>query len=163
MKKAIITGSFDPITSGHADLILRTARIFDKVVVTVLTNCDKKYCFSHAERLALVESAVRGIGCGNVSVVLYNGLTSSAAHEVGANIIVRGARNATDFDYENELAAIMKRFDSSLETVILPASPAVAAISSTYVRELLKYGSDLGDAVPDACRGEMLEMYKKSH
>lgn len=93
--------------------------------------------------------------------IMFSGLTSDYIHSVGAKFIVRGARNATDYDYELGLSLIMKRFDSEFETIILPSSPSLSAVSSTYVRELLKYGCDLGDAVPDSCRELMLELYHK--
>ncbi len=160
MRKAIITGSFDPVTSGHADLILRAARMFDHVTVLVVGNTKKANgVFALEERLELIRLAISALPCNNADAMLYEGLTSDAARELGAEFIVRGARSASDFDYEYNLSQIMKRFDSALETVILPTSPTLSAISSTYVRDLLKYGCDLGDAVPDACRDRMLELY----
>lgn len=160
MRKAIITGSFDPVTSGHEDLILRSAKMFDHVTVLVVGNTKKASgVFTLEERLELIRMTLSALPCDHADAVLYEGLTSDAAHELGAKFIVRGARSASDFDYEYNLSQIMKRFDSDLETVILPTSPALSAISSTYVRDLLKYGCDLGDAVPEACRERMLEIY----
>ena len=149
MKKAIITGSFDPITAGHIDLVRRAAMIFDEVVVAVLSNAEKSGMFSPDERLELCNAAVSSID--GASAVLCEGLTSDAAHKVGAKFIVRGARSATDFDYEYELSNIMKRFDPEFETIVLPASPELSMISSTYVRELVKYGCELKGSVPDEC------------
>ncbi|MBQ4353335.1 MAG: pantetheine-phosphate adenylyltransferase [Clostridia bacterium] len=164
MRNAIITGSFDPITSGHADLISRAARMFDHVTVVILANTEKAGgAFVPADRLTLVNAAVEELGLSNVSAMLYGGLTSDAAKMLGAEFIVRGARNASDFDYELNLSLIMKRFDPVLETVILPTDPCLSAISSTYVRDLLKYGCDLGDAVPESCREAMTEMYRRNH
>jgi len=149
MRKAIVSGSFDPITLGHLDLIRRGALLFDEVVVVILANAEKKNgMFSANERLLLCEKALDGIG--NVRVMLWDGLTSDAAREVGATFILRGARGAVDFDYESSLAAIMKRFDSSLETVILPATPEVSMVSSTYAREVIRYHCDLSKAVPES-------------
>lgn len=162
MKRAIITGSFDPVTSGHLDLIARSADMFDEVWAVIVLNTEKKNgAFSPDERLALLKTAIGELHRDNVYADVFIGLTSDFAHKVGANFIVRGARNATDFDYEYNLSLIMKRFDPAFETVILPSRPELAAVSSTYVRELLKYGCDLGDAVPSSCRDMMLEMYKK--
>lgn len=164
MRNAIITGSFDPVTSGHADLITRAARIFDKVYVVILANTEKADgAFHPNDRLKLVEAAIGSLHCDNVSAVLYGGLTSDIARQLEAKFIVRGARSSTDFDYEVNISLIMKRFDPELETIILPTSPETSAISSTYVRDLLKYGCDLGDAVPDACREMMREIYEKDH
>lgn len=164
MRNAIITGSFDPITSGHCDLITRASRIFDRVYVVILANTEKAGgAFHPDDRLKLVNAAIEALPCDNVEAVLYGGLTSDIAKQLGAKFIVRGARNATDFDYETNIALIMKRFDAELETIILPTSPETSAISSTYVRDLLKYSCDLGDAVPEACREMMKEMYALRH
>ncbi len=162
MTTAIITGSFDPITSGHIDLILRAAKMFEKVYVVIVFNTEKAGgAFSPEDRLTLAKSAIDALHVSNVEAVLHSGLTSDIARELGATVIVRGARNATDFDYEYNLSLIMKRFDPTLETVILPASPELSMISSTYVRDLLKYDCELGDAVPEGCRDEMIRLYKR--
>lgn len=143
----MITGSFDPVTSGHLDLIKRSASMFDDVWVVIVANTEKKSgLFTPDERLELMEAAIDGIP--NVRAMVYGGLTSDAAAQIGAKIIVRGARSATDYDYEYNLSLIMKRFDPTLETIILPTSPQYAAISSTYVRDLLKYNCPLADSVP---------------
>lgn len=162
MKTAIITGSFDPITSGHVDLILRSSKMFDRVYVVIVFNTEKSGgAFLPEDRLTLVRTAIASLPVTNVEAVLHSGLTSDIADELGARFIVRGARNASDFDYEYNLSLIMKRFDPELETVILPASPEKSMISSTYVRDLLKFGCELGDAVPDGCREEMERLYRK--
>ena len=158
MSRAVITGSFDPVTAGHADLIRRAARMFDRVTVVILANTEKASgMFPPADRLRFCEEVCREIP--GADAVLWNGLTSDAARELGARFIVRGARSGGDFDYEYNLAFIMKRFDPELETVILPASPELSMISSTYVRDLLKYNVPLGDAVPAACREDVSETY----
>lgn len=160
MKKAIITGSFDPITVGHVDIITRAAELFDEVTVVILSNGTKNGgLFSPAERLSLCEKATEGMA--NVSVMQWSGLAADAAHSVGAKYIVRGARRASDYDYECTLALQMKRFDSEFETIILPATPAVSMISSTFVRELIKYGCDLTDSVPDGC-AEMIRTFTEA-
>lgn len=160
MKKAIISGTFDPITVGHIDLIKRAREIFDEVVVVILSNGEKSKCmFSPDERCAIAKAAVSSID--GASVLLWEGLTSDAAKKVGAKFIVRGARSSSDFDYENGLAAIMKRFDDNLETVILPSSPELSMISSTYVRERIKYACDLTGDVPDECI-PLIEKYRKA-
>lgn len=159
-RRALITGSFDPITSGHADLIRRAVEMFDCVTVAVLSNGKKTGgAFSPEDRVRLIEEAVRAMRLDGVRVVYSSELTSKLAHEAGAKYLVRGARNATDFDYENNLAAIMKRFDENLETVILPTSPSLAAVSSTYVRELLRFGCPLEGAVPEGCEKLTRELY----
>lgn len=150
MKKAMITGSFDPITVGHVDLVRRAARLFDTVYVVVFANTEKKGgLFTPDERLLLCEAAIADIK--GASALKFDGLTSDIAHSMGVDSFVRGARSIVDFDYEYELANIMKRFDSEFETVIFPASPELSMISSTYARDLIKYGCELKGAVPDPC------------
>ena len=160
MRHAVITGSFDPVTAGHEDLIRRAAALFDRVTVVVLANAEKPSgAFHPDDRLRFLRETVREIP--NADAIVYSGLTSDAMQELGAKFIVRGARSGSDFDYEYDLAQIMKRFDPECETVILPSRPELSMISSTYVRELLKYGSPLGDAVPEACREDMLAVWKR--
>ena len=160
MRRAVITGSFDPVTAGHEDLIRRAAAMFDAVTVVVLANAEKPSgAFHPDDRLRFVEETVRELP--NADAVVFGGLTSEAMERIGAKYIVRGARSGSDFDYEYDLAQIMKRFDPEIETVILPSRPELSMISSTYVRELLKYGSPLGDAVPAACREDMLAVWKR--
>ena len=161
MRRAIITGSFDPVTAGHEDLIRRAADMFDAVTVVVLANAEKPSGMFHpTDRLRFVEDTVAGIP--NADAAMWPGLTSDIAHALGAKYLIRGARSGSDFDYEYDLAYIMKRFDPELETVILPSRPELSMISSTYVRELLKYGSPLEGSVPDACLDDMRETYAKS-
>lgn len=160
MRNAIITGSFDPVTTGHTDLFLRAARLFDTVTVVILANTEKSTgVFCPADRLRLVQAAIGELPVSNLRAAVYGGLTSEIARDLGATFIVRGARCASDFDYEANLAQIMKRFDPELETVILPTDPTLSMISSTYVRDLLKYGCDLAGSVPPACLPLMEELY----
>ncbi len=147
---AMVTGSYDPITAGHMHLITRSAALFDKTYVAICANTEKAGgAFSPLDRIALAKDAVEKAGLTNVQVILCEGLVSDAAKKYGVRYLVRGLRSATDFSYEYDLAGIMKRFDSSLETIFLPTEPTLACISATYVRDLLKYGCDLGDAVPN--------------
>lgn len=164
MRKAIITGSFDPPTSGHEDLMKRASALFDEVYVVILHNSEKgSGIFSPEERIFLVEKIISSLALSNLHAAVFSGLASDAANMYGAKYIVRGVRCASDFDYEYNIANIMKRFDAELETVFLPTSPSLSAVSSTYVRELLKYAHPLGDAVPESCRDDMREMYEKKN
>lgn len=161
---AIITGSFDPITSGHEELAKRAAQMFDKVYFVVLANTEKHSGMFRAEdRLIFAERVAENLtsaGAGNIGAFMYSGLTSDAAHMLDAKFIVRGVRSSTDFDYEYEIANIMKRFDPKLETIFLPASPELSCVSSTYVRELVKYGFTLKNSVPDCVAELMMETYR---
>ena len=165
---AMISGSFDPVTSGHEDLIIRASYMFDSVYVAVMCNGEKESAgsgmFTYGERLEMVEAVVRALadeGIRNVQAELCSGLASEYAAQRGVKYIVRGARSASDFDYEYSLASIMKRFDANLETVILPSAPDTACISSTYVRELLHYGHPIGDAMPEAAARLAVEFHAK--
>lgn len=157
---ALVTGSYDPITAGHMHLIRIAAGMFDRVYVTICANTQKAGgTFLPEDRVTLAKDAVEKAGLANVDVILNGGLVSDAARVCGAKYLVRGLRNGMDFAYEYDLAGIMKRFDSRLETVFLPTDPTLACISATYVRDLLKYDCPLGDAVPN---GELTKaLYRK--
>lgn len=161
---AIITGSFDPITTGHEDLVRRAAAIFDRVYIVILANAEKRSgMFRGEDRLIFAQKVAENLtstGAGQVEAVLYGGLTSDAAHMLGANFIVRGVRNPSDFDYEYGIANIMKRFDPRLETIFIPSAPELACVSATYVRELLKYGFSLDGSVPDCTAALVRKTYE---
>ncbi len=145
MRKAIIPGSFDPATEGHVDIVERASNIFDEVHVVVMVNAEKvnSGMFSPEERLAILESLTWHIP--NVVCAVCSGLASDYTKANGIEFIVKGARNATDFDYEYSLSEIMKHFHEGIETVILPANPSLSYMSSTYAREKIRYGCDLSD------------------
>ena len=152
---AMLTGSFDPVTTGHMDILRRAAAMFDTVYIVIMSNGDKDSAgsgmFTFAQRLAILEAACESLreeGITNVYAEMYSGLSSEFAKQHGVKYIVRGLRSASDFDYEYGLAGIMKRFDPELETIFLPADPTLYCVSSTYVRELLRFGCDVGDAMP---------------
>lgn len=158
MKIAVVSGSFDPITAGHMDVVRVAAGIFDEVHVVIVANGEKSHgMFAPADRLRIAACAVQSYK--NVCAAVHSGLLSDYCASVGAKYLVRGVRNGTDFAYEYDLAAIMRRFDPELETVFLPAPPERACVSSTYVRELLKYGCPLDGAVPDGCAALVRELY----
>ncbi|MBE6570553.1 MAG: pantetheine-phosphate adenylyltransferase [Ruminococcaceae bacterium] len=162
MHTALITGSFDPITVGHMQLVETASRLFDEVYLLICANTEKMSGAFHPEdRAAIARKAVEKYA--NVNVAVCGGLVSDFAKQVGAKYLVRGLRSGVDFDYEYDLAGIMKRFDSSLETIFLPADPNLACVSATYVRDLLKYGCTLEGSVPAGCEEMILELYRKNH
>lgn len=137
MANALITGSFDPITIGHYDIIKRTAKIFEKVYVAVTINSEKNYMFNDNDRLEMAKTACTNLV--NVEVIYNSGLVAVLAKEKNA-ILIKGVRNAVDFAYEFEMASISKEI-SGVETFLIPANPEFAYISSTFVREMIKYGN----------------------
>ena len=144
MRSCIIPGSYDPVTSGHTSLFRTASELFDKVYVVIAANTEKKSgFFSPEERLQILTEAIDALkaeGFTNIEPILHSGLITDCASELGAKYIVKGVRNANDFTYEYDLSQIMKRFDESVETIFLPSESSLACVSSTYVRELIKYG-----------------------
>ena len=164
MKRALIAGSFDPVTKGHADVIVKAAQIFDEVYVCVLRNADKHTMFTDAERLRILKKAVEGLAAGGVTNVRadsFDGLTSDYMKDHGIRFIVKGVRNSTDFDYEYGMAQIMKKFMPSCETVLIPARPEHIHISSSFVKELIRHGGPLEDALPDGTADMKRDIYDK--
>ena len=147
MSTAIYPGSFDPITLGHLDIIRRAAACFDRVIVCVMVNCEKKSpMFTAEERVALIRASVEGIE--NVEVESFTGLLADYAVSKGACVLVKGVRNATDFDQEYQMAAINRGIHPQLETVFLPSSTSYQHFSSTMVREMIRYGQPMEKYVP---------------
>ena len=147
MRTAICSGSFDPITLGHLDIIQRAAACFDRVCVCVSPNAEKRnQMFTPEQKLLLVRTAVADLP--NVEAELYSGLLADYARQKGAGILVKGVRNTTDFDLEYQQAAINRGICPELETLLLPASPAYQHFSSTMVREMIRYGQPLEKYVP---------------
>lgn len=143
--KAFYAGSFDPFTKGHADIVERGLKIFDRIVVGVGINKEKTRDKESADRVR--EIAALFAEDKRVEVVEYSGLTVSAAHDAGADVLLRGVRDITDFSYESNLAEINRRI-SGMETVLLTARPELAFISSSMVRELRHFGFPTDEFLP---------------
>lgn len=153
--KAIFPGSFDPITNGHLDVINRGSQLFEKLIVAVMTNTSKSAMFSINEKLEMIKDAVKDYS--NVEVIAADHeLTVKTAKKLGAGVILRGIRNANDYQYEQQIATMNRKFDSDVDTLLLPCSPSTAAISSTIVKEIAKFHGDLSEFVPLKAQ-EMLE------
>ena len=160
MKTAICSGSFDPITLGHLDIIRRAAACFDRVCVCVSPNAEKKnQMFTPEQKLRLVQAAVADLP--NVEAELGPGLLADFAVAHGATAIVRGVRNATDLDAEYSLSLINQSIHPGLETVFFPASLEYQYFSSSMAREMIRYGQPLEKYLPAAIVPLVREMTEK--
>lgn len=148
MRTALYPGTFDPVTNGHVDLIARSAGMFDHVVVAIAANKSKGPLFSLEERVDMVMAAVAFLP--NVSVVGFENLLVHCAAEHGAQVVLRGLRAVSDFEYEFQMAWMNRRLSSQLETLFLTPSEQYAFLSSSMIREIAKLGGDVSGFVPDA-------------
>lgn len=146
MKIAIYPGSFDPITLGHLNIIKRAARCFDKLVVCVLVNSQKKGLFTPEERVELIRRVVAHLP--NVEVDLADCLLSEYARRMKARVVVKGLRAMSDFEAEVQMAVVNRKLNPNLDTMFLPASEKYTYLSSTVVKEMVHYGVDLNDFLP---------------
>ena len=136
---ALFPGSFDPFTAGHEAILRRIVPLFDKVVVAVGVNSEKRYMFSVEERLERIRAMLSD--CPTVEVTSYTGMTIDLCHRLGAKVIIRGIRTAKDFEYEQTVAAVNRLQDPSIETLLVMADPDHINISSTLEREKLTHNS----------------------
>ena len=143
---ALFPGTFDPFTNGHLDVVRRGAALFDEVIIALGNNSSKTRYLPVEQMLELIAHVFRDEP--RVSVQAYKGLTADFAREVGARFLLRGLRNTTDFEYENTIAQANRHVNPALETVFLITSPALAAISSTIIREIHRFGGNVNDFVP---------------
>ena len=151
MKTCVIPGSFDPFTLGHRDMVVRAARLFDRVYVAIMINTEKKGMLDFATRKALAEVSCADIP--GVTVITAEGVLCDLCTALGADAIVKGARDTSDFAYEKQLADINRRICPGLETVLLTARPENECLSSTFARDMIKSGRPLdGILHPDAIK-----------
>lgn len=151
MKVAVFPGSFDPITLGHYDIIKRGISLFDKVIVAIGVNAEKKYMFTLEERLGFIRESFKDEP--KVEVVTYEGLTIDLCKKVGAKFILRGLRNPADFEFEKAIAHTNRQL-SKIETVFLLTAAKTSYISSSIVRDVLRNGGDYTILVPDSVRAK---------
>jgi pantetheine-phosphate adenylyltransferase len=148
MKKiALFPGSFDPFTKGHHDIVLRSLKLFDEVIVAIGYNSAKKNRYFEIDMMVEKISSLY-VGNDRVKVLVYNELTSSLAKTQGANFLVRGLRNIIDFEYENTISQMNRNLNPDLETVFLITSSKYAAVSSTIIREVHRYNGDVSEYLP---------------
>jgi pantetheine-phosphate adenylyltransferase len=147
MKKiALFPGSFDPFTNGHQDIVLRGLQIFNEIIIAIGNNSKKKRYFEIDDMIIKIKACFANYD--DIKVEKYEGLTATFADRHGAEYLLRGLRNTTDFEYENSIAMVNKDLYNKLETVFLITSPAHAFISSSIVREVHMYGGDVSKYVP---------------
>lgn len=146
MKKAICTGSFDPVTNGHVNIFERAARLVDELIVCVFVNEHKKFLFDMQERVDLLRAATAHID--NLTVDAYTGLAADYIKQHDIGLIIRGLRSAADFEYEVNQAQMMRHLLPTVDTIFLLTAPEFLFISSSGVRELAHFGGDVHGLVP---------------
>ncbi|MCI8895785.1 MAG: pantetheine-phosphate adenylyltransferase [Lachnospiraceae bacterium] len=160
MKRAIYPGSFDPVTFGHLDMIERSAKMVDELTVAILVNHAKNPLFSIEERVKMLEEMTDHLS--NVTIQSFDGLTIDYARSIGANIIVRGLRAVTDFEYELQIAQTNRIVNPEIDTMFLTTSLEYAYLSSTIVKEIASYGGDISKFVPLQLMERIYAKYDKN-
>lgn len=155
---AISSGSFDPITLGHLDIIKRGAKVFDEVYVVVLNNSSKKPFFSVEERLDLIREATKDIP--NVKVDSHSGLLVEYAKMRNANAILRGLRAVSDFEYEMQITSMNRKLDENIETFFIMTNNQYSFLSSSIVKEVARYGGSVVDIVPPVVERALKEKFQ---
>ncbi len=148
MTTAIYPGSFDPVTNGHIDVLTRAAKLFDKVIIAVLTNPSKKEFLDYETKLNLIKKSVKNMS--NVEVDSFNGLIVEYAKKVNAQVLVRGLRAVTDFEYEMQMAQMNKNLSPEMETLFLVSNTENTFLSSSIVKEVAMLGGDISKLVPES-------------
>ncbi|WP_432925559.1 pantetheine-phosphate adenylyltransferase [Microbispora sp. CA-135349] len=154
MRRVVCPGSFDPVTNGHLDIIGRTSRLYDEVVVAVLINVEKHSLFTVDERIEMLQAVTKEYG--NVRVEKFHGLLVDFCRQQGIPAIVKGLRAVSDFDYELQMAQLNYRM-SGVETLFMSTNPEYSFLSSSRLKEIARYGGDVSGLVPDLVRQLLVE------
>jgi len=152
---AIYPGTFDPITLGHVDIVVRASPMFDQVILAVAGSTSKNTIFSVEERIELASKVLEKIK--NVKIIQFNGLMVDCAKENNASVILRGLRAVSDFEYEFQLAGMNRKLMPEADTIFLPTSEKYTYISSSLVREIAKFGGDITDFVPKIVKNVLID------
>jgi pantetheine-phosphate adenylyltransferase len=160
---AVCPGSYDPVTNGHLDILTRTSRVFDRVVVGVVGQSMRKQStlFTPEERKGFIERAMAGNGVENLEVRVFSNLLVDFARQCGATAIVKGLRAISDFEYEFEMNQLNRRAAPDIESVYIFASAEYSFIRSTGVKEMATFGGDIGDLVPDEVAAALVERIQR--
>ena len=159
MKKAIYAGSFDPITSGHVDIIKRGAKVCDKIYVVLMENTTKSHLFSLDERVRFLKESIEDLG-DRVEVDVYTGLIADYCNIKDTYILIRGLRALTDFEYEFQMATINRKLNKEVESVFFVASNEYTYVSSSNIKQIAEFGGDVSTMVPECVNKALIEKYK---
>jgi len=157
--RAVYPGSFDPLTNGHLDLIERSLRIFDELIVAVVINPAKTALFTDAERMDMIREATRGLR--HIDIIVFEGLLVDFVAKVGAGAIVRGIRAVSDFEYEFQMALMNRKLREDIETVFLMPHEAYSYISSRLIKEVAGYGATVTGLVPPGVEKRLTEKFRR--
>lgn len=159
MLRAIYPGSFDPVTNGHLDVIRRSSKMVDELIVGVLNNNAKMPLFSVEERVRILKEVTKDIP--NVRFILFDGLLIDFAAKMEAGVVIRGLRAITDFEYELQMSQTNHKLNPDVETIFLTTSIEYSYLSSTTVKEIASYGGDITQFVPEAVVGKLEQKMKE--
>ena len=161
MRRAIYPGSFDPVTCGHLDIIARSCRLFDEIIVAVVVNTEKRSLFTLEERREMLREALAEVDAGGSRLVVddFQGLLMHYAAKQQATAIVRGIRAVSDYEYELQMALMNRRLEPRVETVFLMAADTYSYVSSRLVKEIYQLGGTITGLVPDAVEARMKQKF----
>ena len=160
MRTAVYPGSFDPITNGHLDIIERSSKVFDKVIVSILTNSSKKPAFTVLERIEMIKKATAHIP--NVEVDSFDGLLVNYVNEKKSNVIIKGLRAISDFEYEFQMAHANKMLAPDIETLFMMSANNYQYLSSSLVKELANLNGSIAELVPECIKQQIEEKFKSA-
>ena len=158
--KILYPGTFDPLTNGHLDLIQRAENLFGNVVVAVLENTSKKPTFDLSRRIIQINKAISHLQ--NIDVISYSGLTVDCAKDLKANLILRGLRAMSDFEYELQIAHTNKSLNSNIETIFLSTNTNFSFLSSSLVKEVAKFGGEINHMVPESVEHDLKDYFRNN-
>lgn len=157
MKLAIYPGTFDPITNGHLDIIIRSVKFVDKLIIAVSKNNEKNTLFKIEERIEIIKKVIEDENISNVEVDAFNGLLMTYANKKKANIVIRGLRAISDFEYEFQMTGMNYKLNSKIETVFIMSSDKYQLISSKLIKEINSLEGDISQFVPKEVKNQLIK------